>query len=232
MAQMRRDGNADGVKSFFWMLDLGIHVALWLIAITFLSVIADEFAAWTWWRDDPVRGVEALVQYYLEQTTDPDTARQAADLAYWSWFGWTGIDASAHTHAANATAEHGWGGALGRMISGDGAVAVTVAMYGVKLSGIRIAMLVMTLPQFVMSMLVALTDGLVARYVRRVRGGHESATRYHHARRLFLFGLLPVVATVWIVAPIPMPIEAFFWPVSMSVFFALRAMAKFYKKYV
>jgi len=95
-----RDSNADGVKSFFWLFDTLIHVGLWLLLITFFSILADLAAAWFWWRDDPVGGIEALVRYYLEQTTDPELAQQAADAAYWSWFGWTGIDASARAWQA------------------------------------------------------------------------------------------------------------------------------------
>ena len=73
----------------------------------------------------------------------------------------------------------------------------------------------MTLPQFGLPMLVAMTDGLVARHVRRARGGHESATHFHRARRLLLFGLSSLVATVWIVVLAPLPIEGLFWPVSL-----------------
>jgi hypothetical protein len=60
---------------------------------------------------------------------------------------------------------------------------------------------------------VAITHGLVARHVRCALGGHERGS-FHHARRRLLFGLNPFVATVWTVVPAPLPIEAFFWPVS------------------
>ncbi|WP_018440952.1 DUF4400 domain-containing protein [Trinickia symbiotica] len=232
MGQTQRDSNADGVKSFFWMLDLAVHLTLWGIAVTFLAVLADLAAAYTWWRADPVGGMEALVRYYVAQTTDPELVRWAADGLYWSWFGWTRIDASARAYVAGAQPERGFGGALASLMFGDGRTLMTVAMYGVKLVGIRAAMLAMTLPQFVLAVLVAVTDGLVARYVRRKRGGHESATRYHHARRLLLFGLIPLVATVWIVVPMRMPIEVLFCPLSLAVILALWMMAKFYKKYM
>ncbi|MGF6874082.1 DUF4400 domain-containing protein [Paraburkholderia sp. MM5477-R1] len=226
-----RDSNADGVKSFFWLFDTLIHLGLWLLLITFFAVLADLAAAWFWWRDDPVGGIEALVRYYLEQTTDPELAQQVADAAYWSWFGWTGIDASARAWQAGIQPTQGLASVWRPMFFGDPHAGLIVAMYGVRLFGIRAAMLAMTVPQFTLAMVVAVVDGLVARYVRRAQGAHESATRYHHAKRLLIFGLIPVLAIVWLVSPVKLPIDALFWPVSLAVVMALWTMARFYKKY-
>lgn len=90
MNAARRDGNADGVKSFFWIVDLAINTILWLLLASLLSVLADIAAAQFLWRDDPIAGIETLVRYYLGQTSDPELSKRAADLAYWGWFGWTG----------------------------------------------------------------------------------------------------------------------------------------------
>ncbi len=227
-----RDSNADGVKSFFWLFDALVHLGLWLLLITFFAILADLAAAYFCWRDDPVADMEALVRYYLEQTTDPELAQQAADAAYWSWFGWTGIDASARAWPAGMQPAQGLGSVWRPMLFGDARTGLIVAMYGVRLFGIRAAMLAMTVPQFTLAMVVAVVDGLVARYVRRAQGGHESATRYHHAKRLLMFGLIPVLAIIWLVAPVELPIDALFWPVSLAVVLALRTMARFYKKYL
>lgn len=228
---MKRDGNADGVKSFFWIMDLAIHLVLWLILATFIAVLADLAAAHFLWTSDPVGGIEALIRYYLDQTGDPDLARKAADLAYWSWFGWTGIDASARAWQAGTLPGHGLGGLMRPMFTGSAREELVVAMYGMKLFGIRAAMLVMTVPQFILAILVAIIDGLVARHVRRACGGHESATRYHHAKHFLMFGLVPVVAIIWLVAPVKLPIYLLFWPVSLLIMLALWNMAKYFKKY-
>lgn len=228
----QRDGNADGVKSFFWVLDLAIHLVLWLVLVTFLAVLADIAMAYTLWRDDPVGGIQGLARYYLAQTTAPDLGRKAADGLYWMWFGWTGIDASARAYVAGAVPSHGLQAAFGRLLFGDGTTVVVLAMYGVKLVAIRGAMLLMTIPQFALAMFVGLADGLVARYIRRARGGHESATRYHRAKRLLTLGLIPLLSTIWLVAPVHIPIAVLFGPVSIVVFVAIRTLAKFYKKYI
>ncbi|PMS32703.1 DUF4400 domain-containing protein [Trinickia symbiotica] len=231
MSASRRDSNADGVKSFFWIVDLAIHALLWLLLASFLSVLADVGAAHFIWRDDPVGSIEALVRYYLGETTDPELARHAADLAYRSWFGWTGVDASARAWQAGTMPTQGLGSMLRPAFSGSTREALIVAMYGIKLFGIRFAMLMMTIPQFVLAIAVAFTDGLVARHVRRAQGGHESATRYHHAKHLLKFGVMPLGAIIWLVAPVQLPIYLHFWPVSMMTVIAIWNMTKYFKKY-
>lgn len=231
MAAKTRDGNADGVKSFFWIVDLAIHVALWLLLAGILAVLADLVAAHFLWRADPVGGMQALLRYYLNETTDPVLAARAADFAYWTWFGWTGIDASARAWEAGVLPSHGLGSYLRPAFSGATREALVVAMYGIKLFGVRIAMLAMTVPQFVLAIAVAVADGLTARDVRRAQGGHESATRYHHAKRFLTFGVIPLTAVIWLGAPVRLPIWLLFWPVSIMIVIAVWNMAKYFKKY-
>nr|WP_253593331.1 DUF4400 domain-containing protein [Burkholderia multivorans] len=95
-------------------------------------------------------------------------AARAADGAYWSWFGWTGIDASARAWEAGVLPSHGLGSYLRSAFSGATREALMVAMVGLKLFGVRITMLAMTIPQFALAIAVALVDGLVARDALRV----------------------------------------------------------------
>ncbi|SFT83727.1 DUF4400 domain-containing protein [Paraburkholderia aspalathi] len=232
MAAKTRDGNADGVKSFFWIVDLAIHVVLWLLLASILAVLADLAAAHTLWHDDPVGGMQALLRNYLSETTDPGLAAWAADAAYWGWFGWTGVDASARAWQAGVQPSHGLGSYLRPAFSEATREALMVAMYGVKLFGVRITMLAMTIPQFLLAIAVAVADGLAARHVRRTQGGYESATRYHHAKRFLTFGVIPLTAVVWLVAPVRLPIWLLFWPVSIMIVIAVWNMAKYFKKYM
>ncbi|WP_126227750.1 DUF4400 domain-containing protein [Burkholderia ambifaria] len=231
MNAARRDGNADGVKSFFWIVDLAIHTILWLLLASLLSVLADIAAAHFLWRDDPVAGIETLVRYYVGQTSDPELSERAADLAYWSWFGWTGVDASARAWQTGTLPAQGLGSMLRPAFAGSTHDVLIVAMYGMKLFGIRASMLLMTIPQFILAIAVALTDGLVARHVRRAQGGHESATRYHHAKRGIAFCVIPLTVILWLVAPLRLPVYLLFWPVSMMMLLAVWNMAKYFKKY-
>jgi integrating conjugative element membrane protein (TIGR03747 family) len=231
MSPVKRDSNADGVKSFFWVIDLAIHVVLWLMLAAFIAVLVDLAAVHFLWADDPAGGITALIRYYMNQTSDPELARTAAEFAYWCCFGWTGVDASARAWQAGTLPTQGLGGFMRPMFTGSARDGLIVAMYGVKLFGIRAAMLAMTIPQFVLATAVALVDGLVARHVRRAGGGHESATRYHHAKHLLMFGVIPLTAIVWLVTPVKLPVYLLFWPVSLMIVLAIWNMAKYFKKY-
>jgi hypothetical protein len=105
-------------------------------------------------------------------------------------------------------------------------------MYGAKLFGVRAAMLAMVLPQFFLILLLALIDGLVARYVRRACAGNESATLFHRAKHWTTMGLVPIVMLVWLAAPVRLYVHWLFFPVVMASAIAIWVMAKFYKKYL
>ncbi|GKP14897.1 hypothetical protein NUBL13779_34400 [Klebsiella pneumoniae] len=47
-----------------------------------------------------------------------------------------------------------------------------------------LAILLQALPQFVLTIVIGLIDGLVRRDLRRFGAGHESGFVYHHARRM------------------------------------------------
>jgi len=70
--------------------------------------------------------------------------------------------------------------------------AIQVAMVGTQMFGIRLATLLMFTPFLGLVYLVALTDGLVQRAVRRASGGRESASLYHRAKHLQLIVLVRV----------------------------------------
>lgn len=70
---------------------------------------------------------------------------------------------------------------------------------------VRVFILTLTLPLFVMAAFVAVVDGLVRRDLRRFGAGRESAFIYHHAKRLtgpvFIIGWLLYLSLPWSVNP-------------------------------
>ena len=77
---------------------------------------------------------------------------------------------------------------------------LAAAMNITQVFGLRLAVLVLSSPVFVLFGLVGLTEGLVRRDLRRWRGGWESSFVYHHAKRVVL--PLPVgAAIVYLAAP-------------------------------
>lgn len=60
---------------------------------------------------------------------------------------------------------------------------------------LRLFVLLLTAPLFVLTTLVGIVDGLVRRDIRRFGSGYESAFIYHHARRT----IRPVVFLPWLI---------------------------------
>lgn len=86
---------------------------------------------------------------------------------------------------------------VGMLKAGYRAVAdfVQVAMTITQVFAVRLAVLTLAMPAFLLFGVVALVEGLVQRDLRRWGGGRESAFVYHHAKRM----LFPSLLLAWIV---------------------------------
>ena len=79
------------------------------------------------------------------------------------------------------------------MIGHYGRAYIESIMYVTLTFCIRVMIIVFTLPLFVLSALVGLTDGLVRRDLRRFGRGYESSFIYHNAKRT----VLPIMFVAW-----------------------------------
>lgn len=122
----------------------------------------------------PSRYMGDLVEYYLDQAPNKQVANDVAGVSRALVFGWPGV-ATALSSEANPAAPSLLGGALQRSTRGQGRELILVTMHAVELLGVRLMLLFSALPALALLLAVALIDGLVARYVRRECGGHESA---------------------------------------------------------
>ena len=78
--------------------------------------------------------------------------------------------------------------------------AIQVAMTGTQLFGVRLAVLLMALPLFVLAYVFALSDGLAQRAIRRASGGNESASIYHRAK-YYLVALGSALSALYLLLP-------------------------------
>ena len=95
--------------------------------------------------------------------------------------------------------------------SSSGGVSQTIATYGqagIDVSLVvlvRVFILTLTVPLFVMAAVVGIVDGLVRRDLRKFGAGRESAFIYHHAKRLtgpvFILGWLIYLSVPFSVNP-------------------------------
>ncbi|MEQ1636803.1 MAG: TIGR03747 family integrating conjugative element membrane protein [Methylococcales bacterium] len=111
----------------------------------------------------------------------------------------------------------------------DGYVQATVNIIGVF--AIRLAVLVLSSPAFILLALIGAVDGLTQRDIRRWGGGRESAFIYHWAKKL----IVPCLGLPWVIyLAMPVSIHPNFIVLPFAVLLALsvRIMASTFKKYL
>ncbi|OOF53749.1 integrating conjugative element membrane protein [Rodentibacter genomosp. 2] len=95
---------------------------------------------------------------------------------------------------------------------------VESALYVIITFIIRLMIIVLTSPLFLLAALVGIVDGLVQRDLRRFGVGRESAFKYHHAKR----AIFPVMLVAWILyLSIPFSIHPNWILIPSAVFFGL-----------
>lgn len=96
---------------------------------------------------------------------------------------------------------------------------------------VRVSILLLSLPLFVMAAAVAMVEGLSLRDLRRYGAGYESSFLYHHARGLIKPSLVyPCMAYLsWPAAAYP---NAFLLPSAMLFGMVLTVQASTFKKYL
>ena len=110
-------------------------------------------------------------------------------------------------------------------------VLVETAVLGLQLFATRFAVLVLSLPLFVVVGATAVTDGLYGWLMRRTRGARESGFIYHRAKRAVPAFLLLVWA-VYLIPPIPMDPRWVMPPFIVVFGTALRLRVAFFKKHL
>lgn len=95
---------------------------------------------------------------------------------------WTQRTDGTQTRSQNAIARelNNWSGQLAHSLKGY----LLATLYVTVITLVRVTILVLSIPLFVLVVLVALTEGLGRRDVRRYGAGYESSFVYHHAKRM------------------------------------------------
>jgi integrating conjugative element membrane protein (TIGR03747 family) len=108
---------------------------------------------------------------------------------------------------------------------------VIAMMQVTQVFSVRLAILTLAMPIFLLFSLVALVDGLVQRDLRRWGGGRESSFVYHYAKK----AALPLVVITWVVyLALPFSLHPSFIVLPFAAMFALTVAvtASTFKKYL
>jgi integrating conjugative element membrane protein (TIGR03747 family) len=214
----------------------------WLLLSLIFSIIVEWAGMVLWWPEeglDHSRKMLAAEMGYLDAdfrrsvvTSDPARfARTVADNTYYALFEFTRIvDALDWLSRPPAAGEEGLRPKLQRLYRPI-ADFVVAAMQITQVFSVRLAILTLATPVFVLFTLVALVDGFVQRDLRRWGGGRESSFVYHWAKR----SALPLLILSWVVyLALPFSLHPTFVILPFATLFALSVAvtASSFKKYL
>lgn len=109
--------------------------------------------------------------------------------------------------------------------------AIQVAMTGIQLFGVRLAVVLASLPLFGLAYAVAMADGLVQRAIRSLSGGHESSSIYHRAK-YFQISLVSATAALCLLLPLSIDPRWILLPSVTVSALLVRWQWVYYKKYL
>ncbi len=222
-------------------LTAAAKVIQWLLLSLLFSIIVEWAGMVLWWPGEGIdhsRTMLATEISYLESdfrrsivTSDPAKfAKRFADNTYHYLFEVTRLVEFFHwVSPPPATNEQGLRPTL-HNIYHPMADFVIATMQVTQVFSVRLAILTLAMPIFLLFSLVALVDGLVQRDLRRWGGGRESSFVYHYAKK----AALPLVVITWVVyLALPFSLHPTFIVLPFAALFALSVAvtASTFKKY-
>src|SRR5919109_731015 len=177
-------------------LFLGVVKALgWLILGLVFSILVEWLGLSVFWPEEGTRHSRRMLEAelgYLEGNVpqslvsrDPARfARGIADAFYHYGFEITGISRGIQRLNAPPSPADSTLLQLSRAIYEPVSAYIIAAITITQVYAVRLAVLLLATPVFLLAGLVGLTDGLIERDRRRFGGARETGFVYHHAKRL------------------------------------------------
>ncbi len=216
-----------------------IMTLLFSIAIEWLGMATD------YWQEPNIQHSEKMLAQELNYLNEDfkrsaivdkpaQYAKNFADRFYHITFKTTGIQ-SAVIWLATPTPETQHKTAGFRKICHDYYLVaenyILAAMIITQIFAVRLAVLTLAIPAFVLLAMLGLTDGLVQRDIRRWSGGRESSFVYHWAKKV----LYPSLILPWIIY-LAMPVSVYpnliVLPFAVLFAVSVTVMASTFKKYL
>ena len=108
---------------------------------------------------------------------------------------------------------------------------IEVAMSTTQLFGVRLTVLLLTVPIFVLGYGIGLAEGLAQRAIRKARGGHESSNLYHRAKYAQV-ALLAITGSLILLLPISLDARWLCGPAVVCSALLARLQWTYYKKHL
>jgi integrating conjugative element membrane protein (TIGR03747 family) len=214
----------------------------WVLVSLVFSVLVEWVGMTFWWPEAGLGHSRAMLEAeigYLEAdfgrslvSSNPARfTKDVVDKAYFVMFEVTRIsDFIAWIAAPPRANEEGLRSNLHQLFR-PVAEYVVAAMQVTQVFSVRLAILALATPVFLLFSLVALVDGLVKRDLRRWGGGRESSFVYHWSK----CSALPLLVLTWVVyLALPFSLHPSFVVLPFAMLFALsvEVTARTFKKYL
>lgn len=211
-----------------------------------LSIVIECVGMYLLWPDEGWRHSQQMYAFELGQLSEDfkhsamvqepgRTAQALVLIAYDVVMIRSGLEGSAKATSQRARTAHTDSARNTRYYAGSFYMHLEcnliAAAYTILVFVIRLLVLFLSLPLFVLAAFVGLIDGLVCRDVRRFGAGRESGYLYHRAKAC----VMPLATLPWIIyLAIPVSVEAVIIVVPSAALFgiAIAITARSFKKYL
>ncbi|MCU7804159.1 MAG: TIGR03747 family integrating conjugative element membrane protein [Candidatus Thiodiazotropha sp. (ex Lucinoma borealis)] len=215
---------AGAIRQFFGLL---ISLVGWMLFALLLNVVVElSGMVFGWWdltgsthaRAMLLQELDWLNSDFKQVLGNPlNTAIYASEQFYQGLWVWRGEDYGEQL--------------LGTVGSGNTFDYLRAAFWVMQVFAVRVVVILFSLPIFGAFGVVALTDGLLQRDLRRFGGGRESGYIWHNAMRLLKPAIiLPVV--IYLGLPISLHPNVVVLPFALLFAFAVWVGAAWFKKYL
>ena len=214
----------------------------WLLLSLLFSIIIEWVGMVIWWPEEGIEHSRTMLTKetsYLDTdfrksviTSDPaQFAKRIADRTYHYLFEVTRfVNFIRWISPAPGSNEEGIRITLHKVYLPISDFVITT-MQVTQVFSVRLAILTLAMPVFLLFSLVALVDGLVQRDLRRWGGGRESSFVYHYAKK----AAFPLIILTWVTyLALPFSLHPTFVVLPFAIMFALTVSvtASTFKKYL
>jgi integrating conjugative element membrane protein (TIGR03747 family) len=235
-------GASNFAHSLLWPFKLSLKLVLTPFCTGLFAIALYWVVMQFWWQDrDAVAQAQAIFNDAAAMTQEGGWARGNAWLAtrmaewvYAFYFKLTYVH-QAMMQFSNEPPKAGLEGALDaiyyRTIIQPYTAQLQVAALAVQTAAVRFAILITSMPLFLLAYGAGFVDGLVQRYIRRESAGRESSGLYHRAK----YGQLMIcVFLIMAYLCVPFSVDARWFVISLACTLGLlsRLQWLFYKKYL
>jgi len=217
-----------------------------LVGSLLLSILIECMGMHLFWKDQGWHHAEAMLQYEVSNLSEHfvrsvvvqepgRTAREWVDASYRWVFVKTGLQDKMNSAAAQAKAASQGSARDFKYYLGQAYVYAEGYLIAAAFTAltflVRLLVLILALPLFLMAAFVGFMDGLVRRDVRRFGAGRESGFLYHRAKA----ALMPLTMLPWVVylaLPVSLHPLLILLPSAALLGLAVNLTAGSFKKYL